>query len=154
MSHTLSGKYATPLYLEIGPSRLMVAWLLLVTVAALSVLWRVPFPGWLSLLLTFAVLLGLLMSWRKQVQRCHPDAVRSMVWNEGRQCQLNLNSGQQQAVELASRAFVLPWLVILYFESPLWRPQQLVLLPDMLDADVFRRLRVRLKIETGQTGQQ
>ena len=130
----------------------MAAWLFLVTVAALLVLWLIPLPGWLNLLLTLTMLLGLLMSWRKQVRRCHPDAVRSMVWGEGRQCRLTLNSGQQQAVELASRAFVLPWLVILYFETPLWRQQQLVLLPDMLDADVYRRLRVRLKIEAGQTG--
>ena len=129
----------------------MAAWLLLVTVAALLVLWLMPLPGWLSLFITSAVLVGLLMTWRKQVRRCHLDAVSSLVWGEGRQCRLMLNSGQQQVVELASRAFVLPWLVILYFESPLWRPQQLVLLPDMLDADVFRRLRVRLKIETGQT---
>ena len=154
MSLTLSGKYATPLFLEVRPSRLMAAWLLLVTVAALLVLWLMPIPGWLTLLLTFAVLPGLLMAWRKQVRRCHPDAVCSLVWGEGRQCRLTLHSGQQQVVELASRAFILPWLVIVYFESPLWRPQQLVLLPDMLDADVFRRLRVRLKIETGQAGQQ
>ncbi len=152
MSPTLSGKYATPLFLEVRPSRLMAAWLLLVTVAALLVLWLMPLPGWLSLFITSTVLFWLLMTWRKQVRRCHLDAVRSLVWGAGRQCRLMLHSGQQQVVELASRAFILPWLVILYFESPLWRPQQLVLLPDMLDADVFRRLRVRLKIETGQTG--
>jgi hypothetical protein len=154
MSHTLSGKYATPLYLEVGPSRLMAVWLLLVAVAALLVLTQLQLPGWLDLLVTSAVLYGLLMLWRKLVRRSHPDAVRSMLWGEGRHCRLTLNSGQQQAVELASHAFILPWLVILYFETPLWRQQQLVLLPDMLDVDVLRRLRVRLKIETGQTGQQ
>jgi len=130
----------------------MSAWLLLITAVALVVLMLLQLPGWLNLLIASAVLVGLLRSWRKLVRRSHPDAVRSLLWGEDMHCQLTLNSGQQQAVELASHTFILPWLVILYFEAPRWRQQQLVLLPDMLDTDVFRRLRVRLKIETGQTG--
>jgi hypothetical protein len=48
---------------------------------------------------------------------------------------------------LAGRAFVLPWLVILYFDG---RPRRLVLLPDMLAAQQFRQLRVRLRMELQQ----
>ena len=50
---------------------------------------------------------------------------------------------------LAPRAFVMPWLVIVYYRQGA-RQHSLFILPDMLPADTFRRLRVRLKTELGQ----
>lgn len=43
-------------------------------------------------------------------------------------------------------SFVTPWLTVLHLKpAQRWLPVHVVLLPDMLDADEFRRLRVWLK---------
>lgn len=45
---------------------------------------------------------------------------------------------------------MLPWLVIMHFKGDGGRTHHLVLLPDMLEKRLFRRLRVRLMIEVNQ----
>ena len=147
MSGTLSRKYATPLRLDIGSSRMMGSWVILVHAMPVLTLPVLQPGGWLSLAVLSAVLGSLLRSWRLQVRRHHPDAVCSLVWGEGRHCLLGLHSGQQEEASLCAQAFILPWLVILHFHSRQRHKKYLVLLPDMLDREVFRRLRVRLKLE-------
>jgi len=111
-------------------------------------MWPVLQPaGWLVLAVSAALLFSLLRSWRMQVSRHHPDAVCFMVWGAGKDCLLGLHSGRQQAVSMRAHAFILPWLVILHFNSRQRYMRYLVLLPDMFDHDSFRKLRVRLKLE-------
>jgi len=150
MSHTLSGKYAAPLRLELGPSRTLAAWLLLVHGAPLCLLLLLPLNAWLNLATVSAAGSSLLDAWRRQVRRNHPDAVRSLLWKDAGQCQLTLQSGQRQSVRLAAQAFILPWMVVLHFNTPRRRLRYLLVLPDMLDEDVFRRLRVYLKLAIDQ----
>jgi hypothetical protein len=52
---------------------------------------------------------------------------------------------------MGTQAFILPWLVILHFNSRRRNMRYLVLLPDMLDRQVFRKLRVRLKVEINRS---
>ncbi|MGD8617757.1 MAG: hypothetical protein PVH54_01065 [Gammaproteobacteria bacterium] len=146
----MSGQYATPLQLEIGPSRRMLAWLLLTHGAALLMLPLLPIPLLLRLALGGMVLFSLAWYWRRLISRRHPQAVRGLRWEAGRDCVLQVASGEQLQTLLAPRAFVMPWLVILYFTG---RPRQLLLLPDMLTPESFRRLRVRLRLELQQNQQ-
>ncbi|HAJ92249.1 MAG TPA: hypothetical protein DCO71_06495 [Gammaproteobacteria bacterium] len=147
----MSGKYATPLHLDIGPSRLLGGWVILVHGMPL-LMWPVLQSGsWLVLAVFSALLFSLVRSWRLQVSRHHPDAVCSMVWRAEKDCLLGLHSGEQAKVSMRPRAFILPWLVILHFNSRQRRMRHLVLLPDMLDREVFRKLRVRLKVEINRT---
>jgi hypothetical protein len=60
---------------------------------------------------------------------------------------LTLRSGRETGATLRPFVFMQPWLVILHFRRDDGRTVRLVLLPDMLDADSFRRLRVRLLID-------
>lgn len=149
---TLSEKYATALRLELGPSRAMAVWLILVHLTPLGLLPALQLPAWLNLLIVFCVLCSLLDGWRRQAHRCHPDAVRTVIWRDAQHCQLTLTSGQQLDVALAAQAFILPWLVVLHFNTPRRRLRYLAVIPDMLDATVFRRLRVRLRIAMDQGG--
>ena len=128
----------------------MAVWLLLVHVIPLCLLPVLQLSLWLNLLIVSTVLYSLLDGWRRQVRRSHPDAVRAVTWNDTQHCQLTLASGQHLDVSLASQAFILPWLVVLHFETPRRRCRYLPLLPDMLDEAVFRRLRVRLRITMDQ----
>jgi hypothetical protein len=63
---------------------------------------------------------------------------------------LRLSSGRDIEARLMPQVFMLPWLVIMHFKSDRRRLHHLVLLPDMLEPGVFRRLRVRLMIELNQ----
>ena len=151
MSPVLSRKYATPLHLDIGPSRLLGRWVVLVHGVPL-LMWPVlQSGGWLMLAVTSTLLFSLVRSWRLQVSRHHPDAVCSMVWGEEKDCLLGLHSGRQEEVSMGAQAFILPWLVILHFNSRRRPMRYLVLLPDMLDHEMFRKLRVRLKVEINRS---
>ena len=151
MSGTLSGKYATPLHLDIAASRLMGGWVILVHAMPILLLPVLHAGSWLNLVIVAAVVCSLVRSWRLQVSRHHPDAVCSMVWGEEKDCLLGLHSGEQEEVNMRAQAFILPWLVILHFNSRRRHMRHLVLLPDMLDREMFRKLRVRLKVEINRS---
>jgi len=125
----------------------MLAWLVLLHATALLVMTLLPMPLPAILALTVAVLLSLAWHWRLRVSPRYPHAVRGLRWEADGECVLRLASGEQLNARLAAHAFVMPWLVILYFQGP---PRHLVLLPDMLAAQAFRQLRVRLRLELQQ----
>jgi len=125
----------------------MLAWLVLLHATALLVTALLPLPFPAILALITVVLTSLAWHWRLRVSPRHPHAVRGLRWEAGGDCVLRLASGEQLNTRLAAHAFVMPWLVILYFQG---RPRHLVLLPDMLAAQVFRQLRVRLRLELQQ----
>jgi hypothetical protein len=125
----------------------MLVWLLLLHAAALVVVLLLPWPLLANLALSAVVLLSLAWHWRRRLSPRYPHAVRGLHWEADGACVLRLASGKQLDVRLAGHAFVMPWLVILYFQD---RPWHLVLLPDMLAAETFRRLRVRLRLELQQ----
>ena len=141
-------KYATPLHLEPGSSRLAACWLVPVHAAAVGVTPFLALPGWLLLALLVVTLASLRRSWSLHVTRRHPAAIRRFTWGSGLQCTLRRQDGAGQAGVLAEQAFVMPWLVILYFRQGRQR-RSLFILPDMLSRESFRRLRVRLNIEIG-----
>lgn len=141
------GQYATPLQVDIGPSRSMLAWLLVLHASALLVVTLLPVPVAAFIALVVTVLLSLAWHWRLRVSLHYPHAVRNLRWEADGSCILKLASGEQLTTQLAAHAFVMPWLVILYFQD---RPRHLVLLPDMLATQVFRQLRVRLRMELQQ----
>ena len=147
MPQALYGQYATPLQFDIGPSRSLLAWLLLLHAAALLVVTVLPVPVAAAIALALAVLLSLAWQWQRRVSPRYPHAVRGLRWEDDGDCILKLASGEQLTTQLSAHAFVLPWLVILYFHG---RPRHLLLLPDMLTTRVFRQLRVRLRMELQQ----
>ena len=150
MWQTLSTKYATPLLLEPGSSRTLRVWLLLIHFAAIMLLPFMPLPVGAGLIMMLLILFSLWQAIRLQGYSTHPDSVRAVLWNETCSCRLSLSSGQDIEARLVPRVFMLPWLVIMRFKSDRKRLHHLVLLPDMLEPGVFRRLRVRLMIEMNQ----
>ena len=128
----------------------MAVWLILVHVTPLLLLPWLPLPAWLKLAIFSMVLYSLFDAWRKQARRSHPGAVRHVSWKETDHCRLILQSGKQLDVTLAPQAFILPWLVVLHFRTSRRRTRYLPVLADMLDEDLFRQLRVRLRIAMDQ----
>jgi len=102
------------------------------------------------LTILLAILLSLWRAVRLHISMTHSDAVCAVAWLDAHVCQLRLSSGREIKTRLMPQVFMLPWLVIMHFRSDGGRVHHLVLLPDMLEREVFRRLRVRLMIELNQ----
>jgi toxin CptA len=143
--------YATPLRLEPGRSALLGGGLLLSHAGVMVLLPWLPLPAMLQLALGVLMLGDLLWYWRHQVVRSAHGALRSLTWQDGYRCRVQLAGGAEFEATLEPRAFVQPWLVILHFRAGRSRRQHLLLLPDMLDAVTLRRLRVRLRMELSGT---
>lgn len=132
----------------------MTVWLVLTHGLALLILALIGAPVLLSVILVAAILVSLYRSYQLHARRNHSDAICRVVWEAGAECQLTWRSGKQLPARLQPRAFVMPWLVVLYLKVPARKSYWLALFPDMLDREVFRRLRVRLLIEIQQIGEQ
>jgi hypothetical protein len=143
----LSRKYATPLRLEIRPSRTLGYWVSMAYSLPLLLLPFLQLPGWLNLVLLMLLTGGFIRTWRSQVLLLHQDAVQSLHWGEEKHCLLGLRSGSQQQKVLCNQVFLMPWLVILYFNKTGFGKDSLLLLPDMVDPETFRKLRIRLQLE-------
>jgi hypothetical protein len=152
MSHTLSRKYATPLRLELGRSRLLWRYLTLLHGTTLVILPFMQLPGSFALLLALVLLFSYLRYRRRYWLPDNLDTVRSLLWGSDRRMQLGLGSGQRTGATLLPHGFVLSWLVILQLRLDTGGKRHLIVLPDMLDAESFRRLRVRLLLENGKWG--
>lgn len=147
MSPDSSNPYAVPLRLEPARSVQLAAWLLAGHTGALLLLPWLPLHPLLQLALGAALAGSLLWHWLDTVLRRLPGSVRSFIWLAGTDCRLQTVRGPVCHVQLGKTALVQPWLVILGYRAGRWRRRYLLLLPDMLDADTFRRLRVRLRTQ-------
>ncbi len=78
-----------------------------------------------------------------------PSAIRRVHWQEGNHWILENGQTQKFEAVLLADSINLPYLVILNFKirDKFW-VKSVVLFQDSLDSESFRRLRVRLKIDT------
>lgn len=130
-----SSIFGAPLRLELGPSRRLRVWRWLVHGAAAA---TVPLLQSLPLAACIAALL--LSSFFRRTDSPTTLLLRS---DGSWECVIE---GRVEPAVLARAAYVQPWSVILPLKcAGRRRIRYIVLLPDMLPADVFRRLRVRLR---------
>jgi membrane-bound toxin of toxin-antitoxin system len=75
--------------------------------------------------------------------------VSELILNSEDNWQLKTNNGVVHCASLGSSLFVHPWLTIisLIYEH---RREYFIFTPEILDSDQFRRLRVRLRFQTGE----
>jgi toxin CptA len=110
-----------------------------------------PLSSFQQLALGSALLGNLLWTGSQHALRITRWSLRSFTWQTGPACRVQLVCGTEFDAVLGPQAFVQPWLVILQYRVSRWRSHYLLLLPDMLDPDTLRRLRVRLRM--GSRGQ-
>jgi hypothetical protein len=142
-------KYATPLRLDLQASGYAGWWLLLTHASGLLVLPFTGLPASVMALIAAFELTVLLCCWPRYVSRHHRNTIRVFTWKDGDKCIVMQVDGKVSNATLAPHAFIMPWLVILYFRQGK-RARSLFILPDMLSREAFRRLRVRLRTELGQ----
>lgn len=124
----------------------MAGWLLLVHLTALLVMPMLNLSVWLILIFVAALGINLYHGWRRHVWHTHPQAIQSVTWQGTDELTVTLHSGRTLPATLVQRALLLPWLVIFHFRVAGQPDRSLLITPDMLPEDTFRRLRVRLRM--------
>ena len=130
-----------------GVSRRLAIYLVLVHGLALGVVWLLPLAALWRLLIGLMVLLSLALGLGGPVWHRWPWDLAQAIWHADGRWTLTLAAGREVEGRLLGSSYVSPALVVLNFRSGRWRNRSLVLLPDNLDPDLLRRLRVRLRLE-------
>ena len=143
-----------PITLKLGASRRLALLLLVIMLMALaSVLtlaWLMPWPWWWRF---FAVMMAcpvlLVLGWqalRRHAWRQADDAVLLLALDREGAYHLTLRDGRQLAVRLQHDSVVFASLSLLNFRLAQGKGKiTCLILPDAVDADAFRRLRVWLR---------
>lgn len=132
-------EYASPLTLELSASVVLNAFLIVVhALAVLAVLYAQI--DW-TVQMIFVVMIGIYFIYQKQ----SINQSAKLIWFSGNDWHLYLD-GEYTEARLTSMSFHSSWLIILAFKARSGRRVNVPLLYDALDAEVFRRLKVRLTI--------
>lgn len=127
------------------PSRLLALTLLLLCAATLAVVWSLPWPLLLRMLLSLAILLWAGYHLRLDARLRMPHSCVAFRLEDDGQSVLVLRNGVHVPSRIVADSLVTPYLVILNVELAERRAKRsLVILPDAMGAERFRHLRVAL----------
>lgn len=124
---------------EYRPSHWLPRLLWAMSVLALLAIAATGFPVWLKLLLALVVAAAVFHA----VRHWQGDSVRAAGWGSDGNWSLRLASGDDAPATLASFR-LLGDFILLRLQAPTHGRQVLLLAPDNSDADIRRRLRMRL----------
>jgi len=135
-----------PLTVALRPSRRL-GWLLgLAHVGAGLLCWVTPPTWWLSLGLSMAVGVSLLITLRMHALRTAPQAAVALQLQDNGLARVQQRSGHQRELAVDESSFVSPLITILNLRVPgsLWT-RSVIVASDTLSPEEFRRLRVWLR---------
>jgi len=142
----LSPKSA-PLYLELRPSRIFALVLLVIHLGAVGCLLMVPLPWPVRVVAAGTVLFSFRYTLFRRALLRHDKSVTALLWDDLGEWKLFFSSGEE-AARLEPDTFVSSWLVVLNFSAASATGRHsVVIFPDSLDRESFRRLRVRLWLD-------
>ena len=147
MSPRLSKPYATPLFLELNASPVLAALLWLVHGSAVIVVFLLDPPLWLLLVAITVLVCSLTANLGRHASRNHPQAIKRIVWSTDQQWYLYTADRNRYSAILLPPAYVQSYAVILSFRTDTGQTSHVLLIPDMLTSEAFRKLRVRLQLE-------
>lgn len=142
-----STKYAQPLRLEPKASRILISLLIAGHLGAIAILFPLDLSVSIKAVVAVILLVSLVIALSKQPGRVGEKGVQTLVWQADGDWLLETVGGEQLKASLHESTYVHPWLVVLNFRQE-DKPGMLsfTLPPDSLDAEIFRELRVRLKV--------
>ncbi len=138
-----------PLRLTPHYSKQLAGYLLTTHLVALFVAITLIKPGWLAFALALLTLFSLTHSYRCHLSYQGKSAIRSAELDGQNRWLLQQANGETFTAELLLNSYIHPWLCVLNFRNQYGKRQSLVILPDRIDGESFRRLRVRLKLLLG-----
>lgn len=117
----------------------MVLHLLAVTATALASIALLP-----KLLIGLAVIISLGFNLRDSL------AKKQLIWRAGNNWAIELQENHYRVAKLTAINFLSRWLVIISLKAENQRPEKFIIPFDAVNANSFRLLRVRLRIEGHQ----
>ena len=126
-------------------ARLM--WLLILAHAgALALLWPLALPLWLKAAIGLTVIASLAFFLNHAALLRAPRAVIAVEIKEDGSVALQTRRGEWHECRLSGDSYVSPWLTLLVLrQENTLTPRYVAILPDNVDAEDFRRLRVWLR---------
>lgn len=130
----------------LGPSRIAMLAIGALAMLATAILLVLPAPAWLSVLAAIGLGGWAHLAWKTHATRSTRSAVIELMLSTDGVVVVRRRDGRMIAGYVQQRSFVHPWL-----SSIAWKPdgatrsRHLLVLPDMLDRDVYRRVRVLLR---------
>lgn len=135
-----------PLTLIFKPSYYLLAILAGMGLGCLLILLLVPMPVLMKLALMLLVLCSTAYNIFKYALLRLPGSCLQLRMTADSQCFVTLEDGTETEVQIQPHSFVASYLTIINYKQPgkFWQ-QHAVILPDSLDAEAFRMLRVNLR---------
>jgi hypothetical protein len=135
-------KFDTPLVLELRRSRYLIVYLLLIHgIALLALLFPLRMPLIVQTGLFMLVCASLIVS----LYRCNYRTHTRIVQDPQGEWRLLCDDGKDIPASLRPDSYIAVGLCILRFRFEGGGKRNYIILPDMLDADTLRQLRVRLR---------
>lgn len=139
-----SNTYAAPLVLEIAPSLPFALVLACAHGGVLMVLAMLPLPGWMLWVLTILVMVHAAYSIRRHALLQDAKSVVRLLWDAQDQWTLTRRDGIACSAKLLPGSYLHPALTVLNYKVSNWHRTSVVILPQRVDAEDFRKLRVRM----------
>ncbi len=142
-----SKKYDQPLHLQPRSSRHLSLVLFFLHGMALVVAANLTVPGWLTIVLSVAILANFYTTFNVDVLGRGKYALLNMVWSDDGEWTLINGEGQELRADLQANSYVHTQLVVLNFRLLEGGRRTAILLRDSLDSKTFRDLLVRMRLE-------
>ena len=135
-----------PLALSLRPSRLLMTVLVIAVLGTDVLLFLLPIPWPVALLLAMVMTAGFKQAiWRDALLQAGAS-IDAMALSAKGELRCHLRAQDWQLVQVLDSTYVAPWLSVLHLQVEGRRfARHVVLLPDSLDAEAYRQLRVWLK---------
>lgn len=142
-----SKKYATPLRLELKPSRVLFLVLLVLHLAALALTYYLFSNVFLLLFIAALLIFSGYFVLAGAALKKTSSAVVKLVWDANNEWILETKVGETLNAELMRDSYINSFITVLIFKCEgRMLNTHVVLLKDNVDVNTFRRLRVRLKV--------
>ena len=115
--------------------------------SAVIVVFLLDPPFWLLLVAITVLVCSLTANLGRHASRNHPQAIKRIVWSTDQQWYLYTADRNRYSAILLPPAYVQSSAVILSFRTDTGQTSHVLLIPDMLTSEAFRKLRVRLQLE-------
>ena len=134
---------------KLRPSWTLAAILAVAHGAAIAAVVAVEMPLWITFVAIAALFANLVVELRHALLRM-PDSVVALEVNSDDALAIHLRRGGWRECEVLGNTYVVSFLVILNLRETLSRSaRRVVILPDSIDAEDFRQLRVWLRWKAG-----
>ena len=137
--------------IPIAPSVLIAIAVSAVHLATTGVLWLVPIPVVIKVVLTFAIAVSLIHFMARDAALHAAYSIVALELRAGREIACQTRRGEWIDCELLGSSYVSPHMTVVNLRPRgWWLTRRVILVPDNVDARDFRRLRMWLRWKGGE----